>query len=389
LLFLRDVRSQLYFEQMKGRGTRTIDAPTLATVTPDAGNKTRFVLVDAVGVTESDKTDSRPLERKPTISFEKLLLQVAMGNRDPDTLSSLANRLARLDRSLSDEDKADLQSVGGVSLKSLAGGLLRATDPDEIQRISETLPAELSAEEKTKQATEQLAEEACKPIASNPPFRELLEKKRRDSEVTLDHISSDEVLSTGYDEERARGLIQNWRQFLEENQDEITALQILFHKPHGKRHLVYEELKKLAEAVARPPYHIAPAEVWSAYEHLEKKPLTRDPVKVLTNLITLVRHTVDPEHQPLSPFPELVEARFQLWLSQNDERFNQAQRHWLEVIKNYVALNGAFATDDPADYLEAWQSVDSGEGVPLAVAKRVFGEDPKTIIEELNKVLVA
>ncbi|MCB1088358.1 MAG: restriction endonuclease subunit R, partial [Verrucomicrobiae bacterium] len=168
-----------------------------------------------------------------------------------------------------------------------------------------------------------------------------------------------------------------------------TALQILYNRPHAKRHLVYEELKTLAEAVARPPYHIAPAEVWKAYEHLEKRQPTADPAKVLTNLITLVRHTVDPEHQPLAPFPELVEARYQQWLDQQGERFNDAQRHWLDIIKNTIALNGAFPTDEPEDYLEAWQNVDSKEGVPLAVARKAFGHDPKAIIEELNLALIA
>jgi hypothetical protein len=71
-------------------------------------------------------------------------------------------------------------------------------------------------------------------------------------------------------------------------------------------------------------------------------------------------------------------------------RFTPAQIYWLGVIKNYVALNGAFATDDQEAYLDAWQSVDSDEGVPLAVANRVFGKDAlKPIIEELNEVLVA
>jgi type I restriction enzyme R subunit len=391
LLFLRDVRSQLYFEQMKGRGTRTIDPTDLATVTPDAGSKTRFVLVDAVGVTESDKTDSRPLERKPTVPFDKLLIKVAMGERDEDTLTSLANRLARLDRSLSDTDKAELQTTGGISLKQLASDLLRATDPDQIQSRAAALLGEDEepSEEQLKQAALDLANQATVPIATQPDFRDLLEKKRCDREVTIDHLSGDEVIATGYDEEKARGLIENWQQFLDDNQDEITALQILYNKPHAGRHLVYEELKTLAEAVARPPYHIAPAEVWKAYEHLEKRPLTSDPVKTLTNLITLVRHTVDPEHQPLAPFPELVEQRYQQWLDQQTDRFTDAQRHWLDIIKNYVALNGAFATDDPEAYLDAWQSVDSDEGVPLAVAKRVFGEDPKPIIEELNETLVA
>ena len=397
LLFLRDVRSQLYFEQMKGRGTRTIDPTDLLAVTPDAGSKTRFVLVDAVGVTESDKTDSRPLERKPTVAFDKLLQNVALGDRDEDTLTSLANRLARLDRSLNDKDREELKTSGGLSVKELASNLLRATDPDQLEELGG----------KSSPAAADFVESAVKPIATNPAFRQLLEKKRRDQEVTIDHISADEVLSTGYDEERARGLIQNWKKFLEDNRDEITALQILLNRPHGKNHLVYEELHALVEAVGKPPYHIAPAEVWAAYEHLEKRPLSRDPVKILTNLISLVRHTVDPENQPLEPFPEIVDQRFEAWLDQHtrkaaedpgrykdqtprsSEPFTPEQLHWLEVIKNSIALNGTFPTEDQSDYLEAWQSVDSNDGTPLAVAKRAFGEDPKSIIEELNKALIA
>ena len=109
-----------------------------------------------------------------------------------------------------------------------------------------------------------VAQPSAVPIATQPAFRDLLETKRRDREITIDHLASDEVLETGYDEEKARQLVTSWKQFLEDNQDEITALQILYNEPHARRHLVYEELKTLAEAISRPPYHIAPAEVWKA-----------------------------------------------------------------------------------------------------------------------------
>jgi type I restriction enzyme R subunit len=335
------------------------------------------------------------MESKPSVAFEKLLLGIAMGARDEATLTTVASRLARLDRILSQADREEIAQVsGGHSVKQIAAALIKATDPDEIKAkaqasgasasaYAEPTPAELKA------AAEALAQEAAKPLASNPALRDLLEAKRRKTDVTIDHLTGDELISAGYDEEKARQLVISWKQFLEDNRDEITALQILYNRPHAKRHLVYEELKALAEAVARPPYHIAPAEVWKAYEHLEKRPLTANPVKTLTNLITLVRHTVDPQKTPLAPFPEVVESRFQRWLAQNGERFTAAQVHWLEVIKNYIALNGAFATDDQTAYLDAWQSVDSDEGVPLAVARRVFGQDPKLFIEELNEVLVA
>jgi len=101
-------------------------------------------------------------------------------------------------------------------------------------------------------------------------------------------------------------------------------------------------------------------------------------------------------HSNLSPAKasKVAEAsRFSVSENQRQDAsatFTSAQRHWLDVIKNYVALNGAFATDDQDAYLDAWQSVDSDEGVPLAVANRVFGKDAlKPIIEELNEVLVA
>jgi type I restriction enzyme R subunit len=96
LLFMRSVKSQGFFEQMKGRGTRTIGDDDLRAVTPDAGTKTHFVLVDAVGVCERMKTDEPPLERKRSVPFDKLLYSVALGNHDEDTLSSLAGRLGRL-----------------------------------------------------------------------------------------------------------------------------------------------------------------------------------------------------------------------------------------------------------------------------------------------------
>ncbi len=112
LLFLRDIRSRTYFEQMKGRGTRVLTPTDLQAVSgEDARAKTHFVIVDAVGVCESDKTDSRPLERQRTVAFDKLLLGVALGKRDEDTLTTLAGRLARLDREISHEDTAGTRAI--------------------------------------------------------------------------------------------------------------------------------------------------------------------------------------------------------------------------------------------------------------------------------------
>ena len=134
LIFMREVKSESYFEQMKGRGVRTINDSDLSQVTPDAQTKTRFVLIDAVGVIEGKKTLSQPLERKRSMSFEKLIEQIAQGRRDDDSLSSLAARLAALDRRIDDEDRARIeQAAYGKSLKTMASDLLRAISPDAVK----------------------------------------------------------------------------------------------------------------------------------------------------------------------------------------------------------------------------------------------------------------
>src|SRR5207248_332315 len=98
VMFMRSVKSRSFFEQMKGRGVRVISDTDFQSVTPDAKTKTHFVIVDAVGVCERDKTDSRPLEQKPSVPLEKLMEHVAIGAREPELLSSLAGRLIRLEK---------------------------------------------------------------------------------------------------------------------------------------------------------------------------------------------------------------------------------------------------------------------------------------------------
>ena len=109
LIFMRDVKSESYFEQMKGRGVRTLHDASLQQVTPDAQTKTRFVLIDAVGVTEGGKTVSQPMERKRTVPFDKLIDQIAQGRRDENAFSSLAARLAALNRQIDGEDRQRIE----------------------------------------------------------------------------------------------------------------------------------------------------------------------------------------------------------------------------------------------------------------------------------------
>lgn len=134
LLFMRNIASSNYYEQMKGRGVRVIDADTLQQVTPDAKCKNRFVIIDAVGVTESCKSDSQPLDRQPSAPLKKVLETVAKGVVDADLAATLAARLARLDQGLDETAKQRIKELsGGKDLPALCRDLVTAIEPQAVK----------------------------------------------------------------------------------------------------------------------------------------------------------------------------------------------------------------------------------------------------------------
>jgi type I restriction enzyme R subunit len=389
LLFMRDVKSAVYFEQMKGRGTRTISDTDFQAVTPDGRHKTRFVIVDAVGVCEGDKGDSRPLERKRSVPFKTLLMQVAMGVCDEDTLTSLANRLARLDREIGPEEREQIaQAAGGATLEEIVNRLLDAVDPDvQARRAQELSAGAPPGEAELCQAAEALAAEACAPFDS-PRLRDTLLEIKQRSEQIIDTVSQDAVLSAGYDEqakERARTIVDTFRRFIDENRDELTALQLIYSRPYGQRRLTYEAIKELAQAVEKPPYRLTPEAVWQAYEQLDRARVRgAGPQKLLTNLISLIRFAVG-ESDVLEPYPDTVNARFDEWLAAQEalgRSFTPEQMEWLEMIRDHIAtsLRIEVADLDLAPFYE--------RGGALR-AYQVFGESFDAVLQELNEALAA
>ncbi len=389
LLFMRDVKSRVYFDQMKGRGTRVIDANDLKSVTPDAEHKTGFVIVDAVGVTESDKTDTRPLERKRTVAFDKLLLGVALGKRDEDTITSLAGRLARLGREIGEREEAEIRQAGeGVTLRELTNRLLDAVDPDkQVETAREMFSTAEPSEEQVRQATEQLARAACAPF-ENPALRNKLIEVKQRAEQTIDTVSKDEVLFAGADEaarERARAIVSSFEEFIEKNKDELTALQVIYSRPYGQRRLTYDAIRELADAIERPPYGLTKENLWRAYEQLERSKVRgAGAQRLLTDLVSLVRFAAH-ETPVLEPFEVGVQERFAEWLAgqqRNGREFTREQVRWLEMIRDHIAGSGEVKPED----FEYTPLVESGG---MLKARQVFGDALDSLLGELQEVLVA
>ncbi len=336
VMFLRDVRSELYYEQMKGRGVRSIDPNELREATPDAPVKDKFILIDAVGVTETAKTASQPLERKRTVSFERLLEQVASGARDDDTLSSLAGRLAALSGRLPSVDRARIRErSGGRDLEDIARSLLDAIDPDVIEQIGGDAVRE--------------AREKAARVFDSAPLRKLLIDLKAQSEVLVNEITPDAVISSGFDQRQAEETTGKFKRFMDENKDELLALQILYSRPYGARGLTHQAVRDLADALARPPWNLTPPTIWSAYKRLySDRVRDASPNRLLSDIAARVRFALDPETRMLEPFAASVEQRFNLWLGREKNAgrdYAGEQLTWLQLIKSFVAANAVIERD--------------------------------------------
>lgn len=374
LIFMRDVRSAIYFEQMRGRGVRSIPAGDLARVTPDAPAKERFVLIDAVGVTESDKTITQPLERQRQVSFDKLLENVASGASDEDTVSSLAHRLSALDRKLTPEDRQKvIEAAEGRSLGDLAGALVDALDTDRIAAASD--PA---AEGR------RLREEALRPF-DKPALRNLLIELKRASELVIDNLSSDVVISSAFDPAAAERMTRSFRDFIDQQQDAIIALQILLGRPAAQARLTYASLEELRAAMLRPPWLLQPLELWSAYRRLQGDKVRGNPAKALTDIVALVRFATG-RAETLAPLSSEMAGRFNLWLGREKQagrEYSQAQLGWLEAIRDHLAAN----IELPLRDLQDLPQFERRGGI--IAARGAFPGRLETVVDELTTALVA
>lgn len=387
VFFMRMVRSRQFFEQMKGRGVRVINPTDLQGVTPDAMVKDRFVIVDAVGVTEADLHDTTPMDRNAKLGFERLLHNIALGSRDRNLVSSVASRLARLNLRLSKQDREELEAVANVSLKELADTIVDALDPDKQYEAArqETGMDEPSPEARDTVAS-RLIDRAIRPLADNPAFREKLVELRRSYDQVIDEASADKLLRADYSvdaADRARRTIESFRAYIDEHKDEITALQILYSHPYRQR-LTWKEVKELANAIGRTPEHWTPENLWAAYEALDKSKVRGSGPRVLADIVQIVRFALEQDDQ-LVPFPERVNERFSGWLleqKQAGRSFTPEQAQWLERIRDHIAASLAISADD-------FQYTPFSQHGGLGKAYEVFGDQLSPLIDELNEALAA
>lgn len=394
LLFMRDVRSANYFEQMKGRGTRTIDPDSLQLVSRTAHAKTHFVIVDAVGVTQTKKTESRPLERKPTVPLKDLLGAITMGVVDEDLFTSLANRLIRLNKEITENEKEHIASLSkGKSLGQMSAELLAAFDPDNIEDAAQPEIQSIPLIKMTPAIEKKIREDAQKRLIEtaistfNGELNEYIVTVRNLHDQKIDTINLDTVILSEFNRftlEKAKETIHDFTQYLEQHKNEILALSIFYNQPYNRRKLTLQMVQELLEKLKKDKPMLAPMYVWDAYCTVEKAKVNR-PITELNALVSLVRHACGIDKK-LEAFNNTIEHNFNMWLFRqhtgNRNRFTPEQIEWLRMIKDHI-MNSYHLDIEDLDYTPF--DAQGGRGKMY----QLFGNEMMNIIEELNEELVA
>ena len=387
LIFMRDVRSKNYFEQMKGRGTRTLGKDDLQKVSPSATeNKDHFVIVDAVGVTKSKKSETRTLERKPSVSLKELMMNVALGARDEDTLTTLASRMIRLSAQMTAAEQKAFTNTVGSSAAQVAERLLNAFDEDVLTRKAQAeFGCETPGPEQYAQVQKTAIAEAVKPF-HDPKVRDFVENVRRSHEQIIDNVNIDSVVFAGFDaqqEENAQRVIQTFRAFIEANKDEILALRIIYSQAYRDRPIVIGALKALYEKLKAQGITID--RLWDCYAIAKPDRVRgKGTLRQLADLIAMIRFEMG-YGDNLQPFAETVNYNFMRWTLKRNAgsvHFTDEQMEWLRLVKDHIAVSLSIEPED----LDL-NPFDRKGG--LGRFYEVFGEQYEEILAEMNIELVA
>ena len=403
LLFMRDIKSENFYEQMLGRARRTLGADGLRKASPSArSEKLGYVIVDAVGVTKTEKTSRGKgcMDTKQSVPFKKLIQSIITNDMSEDTFVSLGSRLERLDKVLKDAERNRFKELSGnISLRQLAANLKAAHDTDLIEAemksgMSEIAYLMLSPDDKQKLREKVMAKrcrQAAMPLFS-PEVRKFLMSVRNSGEQTIDP-ALDSLIFADFDEKvnlDKESLRESFREFINLYRDEILALQIIYSQDYRNRHITEKMIHELYSRMAEYNRALNETMLLAAYEGQTKK---KTMLKELMDIIQIVRYEWK-QIDELVPYADRVRLRYRDWLFEKNKNkeggrrgagnspFTAEQLVWLEMIRDFIAKNGSI---EPEDF-------DYGDFLANGGFDRfysLFRDKYEIIIKELNEALAA
>lgn len=336
VMFMRDVESLPLYIQMKGRGVRTIGDEQLRNVTPNAFSKDCFFLVDAVGVTEHEKTIPTAADEPTTktITLKELLERISHGYLPDEYLQRLAATLSRIYNKADNSQKYEFTRLAHDDMKELASRIYDALD-------NNPLPPFININEPNNERKGLVA-----PLANHADARRYLLILSAGFVNTL-MPGEDTLISKGFSIEEAQNTTEAFEEFCREHSDEIEALRIIYNN-EGEP-ITYSMLKDLENKLKMANNHFTSKQLWNSYAILNPNSVRRSTTKeesdALTNIIQLVRYDFR-QIERLDSVVTTSKQYFNLWLGQNQREITDKQREVISRIVDYIASNGACTVKD-------------------------------------------
>ena len=336
VMFMRDVESLPLYIQMKGRGVRTIGDEQLRNVTPNAFSKDCFYLVDAVGVTEHEKTIPTATDEPTTktITLKELLERISHGYIPDEYLKRLAATLARIYNKADESQRKEFARLSNDDMKELSARIYNALEKGTLPPFSNT--EEPNLERKG----------LVSPLANHADARRYLLILAAGFVNTL-MPGEDTLISKGFSIEDAKNTTEAFEEFCKENADEIEALRIIYNN-EGEP-ITYSMLKDLEHKLKMANNHFTPKQIWNSYAILSpgkvKRSTTKEESDALTNIIQLIRFAFH-QIERLDSVVTTSKQYFNLWLGQNQREITEKQREVISRIVDYIASNGACTVRD-------------------------------------------
>lgn len=331
LIFMRDVESLPLYIQMKGRGVRTIGDEQLRNVTPNAFSKDCFYLIDAVGVTEHEKTIPTITDELTTkiITLKELLEQITHGYLPDEHLKRLAATLSRIYNKADNSQRTEFIRLANDDMKELASRIYEAFE-------NNILPPFISTKEPNNERKGLVA-----PLANHADARRYLLILAAGFVNTL-MPGEDTLISKGFSIEEAKSTTEAFEDFCKEHSDEIEALRIIYNNEDEP--ITYSMLKDLENKLKMANNHFTSKQLWNSYAILNPNSVRRSSTKeesdALTNIIQLVRFALR-QIERLDSVVSTSKQYFNLWLGQNQREITDKQREVISRIVDYIASNGA------------------------------------------------
>lgn len=365
VLFMNDVKSEVLYTQMKGRGCRTLNEDKLREITPNADNKNCFYIVDAVGVTESDKHIPQPGKGgkggnpKP-LRLDQLLERLSHGEVSDDNLALLRDYCATIQKRYEDNPLFERHlnmfiSDYGFSPRVLANNINQALSQNLLP------PYENISDENY--ARKNLI--FC--LMSNLSARKkLLEMLRGYYAVTPE--KEDEVIYKGFSKETAKSFITNFEQYLNDNADKIEALRIIYNSEDTV--ITYSMLTELQDKLIAENGQFTPYYIWKNYKILDndgnvEELDTKQNIKALTHLIQLVRYAYKKSNKLVSLIKGYSQ-RFNLYCGQAQRELTDDQKEIMKQIADYIIEEGAISIKELNAFdTDLWRKGIKNFGAPV------------------------